>query len=371
VTQDREVYIVAGVAGNKGTVKGEGKIVIPEQTWKVALILPRDRGLIDVVDYRDVQAIAVIMPNEPGVRNVPWESYLATIDAVEALSGYDVFALLPDEAEAAIESNTQPPLAALSGPGAAINEGGVASFSAAASADGNGSIVSYEWDFGDGATGSGESPSHTYANDGNFTVRVTVTDNDGLTDSATTVIAVHNVAPVVPVIPDGNVNVAANFTLSGSFSDPGADSWTLRVNWGDGTTGTQALGGNAFSMLHSYAAAGVYTVTVEVADDDTATTRTLTVRVTDPAPPGLAAAIPLIDQLVARHKIHPCMGALLKAQVRTAQMLIARGKKPAAINVLRGTVHHLDWMVRYRLVKASDVAPLRAVLVEAIRSLGG
>jgi DNA/RNA endonuclease G (NUC1) len=367
---DREVYIVAGVAGDKGTLKNEGKIVIPAQTWKVALLLPRDRGLADVVDYRDVQAIAVIMPNDPGVRNTPWETYETTIDAVEALSGYDLFAALPDEAEAAIESNTQPPLAAVSGPGAALNEGDTASFSAAASVDGNGAIASFAWDFGDGASGEGENATHTYANDGDFTVRVTVTDADGLTDSATVVVHVHNVAPTVPAIPNANVNVAANYTLAGSFTDPGADAWTGRVNWGDGSTSNQALSGNTFSFLHSFAAAGTYTVTVEVADDDEVTTRTLTVTVSDPSP-GLAAAIPLIEQLVAQRKIHGCLGNLLKAEVRTAQMLIARGKKPAAISLLKGMVAELDLMVRYRLVKASDVAPLRTVLVQAIRSLGG
>ena len=41
--QNREVYIIAGVAGNKGTVKNDGTIVIPTHTWKVAVILPRDR----------------------------------------------------------------------------------------------------------------------------------------------------------------------------------------------------------------------------------------------------------------------------------------------------------------------------------------
>jgi len=369
-SQDREVYIVAGVAGSKGTLKNEGKIVIPEQTWKVALILPRDHGLGDVVDYRDVQAIAVIMPNDPGIRDNPWEGYQTTIDAVEALSGYDLFALLPDKAEAAIESNTKPPLASLSGPGAALLEGDTASFSAAASLDPNGTIVSFAWDFGDGSGGSGEVVSHTYPQDGNYTVRVTVTDDDGLTDSATMVVHVHNVAPAVAPIPNAGVEVAANYTLSGSFTDPGADSWTLRVNWGDGSSSTQALAGQSFSLMHSFAAAGSYSVTVEVGDDDEVSTRTLTVSVTDPSP-GLSAAIPLIEQLVAKRKIHPCLGGLLKAEVRAAQMLIARGKKTAAISLLRNMVAELDFMVRFRLVTAADVAPLRTILVQAIRSLSG
>jgi len=102
--QDREIYIIAGVAGNKGTVKSEGLIVIPEATWKVAVIMPRDQGLGNVDDRRDLEVIAVIMPNDPGIRNVNWETYRTTVDAVEALSDYDVLDLLPDDVEIMVES---------------------------------------------------------------------------------------------------------------------------------------------------------------------------------------------------------------------------------------------------------------------------
>ena len=71
-------------------MKNEGKIVIPASTWKVAVIMPRDRGLASVVDYRDLEVIAVDMPNEPGVRNVDWNSYRTTVDTIEAVSGYDL-----------------------------------------------------------------------------------------------------------------------------------------------------------------------------------------------------------------------------------------------------------------------------------------
>lgn len=101
---NREVYIIAGVAGSKGTVKGEGRIVIPASVWKVALILPRDRGLADVDSYDDVEVIAVIMPNDPGVRAVNWTTYQTTVDAVEAVSGYNLLALLPDPLEITVET---------------------------------------------------------------------------------------------------------------------------------------------------------------------------------------------------------------------------------------------------------------------------
>jgi DNA/RNA endonuclease G (NUC1) len=199
--QGREVYIITGPAGNKGTLKDLGRVVIPTSTWKVAVIMPHDLGLADVHDYRDLEVIAVNMPNEPGVRNVDWNTYRTTVDAIEALTGYDLLALLPDDAEEAVESNTQPPFAAIAGPAGAIAEGTSATFDASSSIDPNGSIASYAWDFGDGSTGSGVSVSHTFAQDGAFTVRVTVTDIDGLSDSATFVLNVTNVAPVVATVP--------------------------------------------------------------------------------------------------------------------------------------------------------------------------
>ena len=106
-TQNKEVYIVAGVAGSKGTVKNEGKIVIPANVWKVAVIMPHDQGLANVHAYGDLEVIAVIMPNDSGVRNVDWHRYETTVDAVEALSGYDLLSLLPKNIEAAVESNTK------------------------------------------------------------------------------------------------------------------------------------------------------------------------------------------------------------------------------------------------------------------------
>jgi len=101
---DREVYIVAGVAGSKGSVKDEGLITIPASVWKVALILPRDRGLPHVDSYDDVDVVAVIMPNDPGVFSAPWETFSTTVDAVEAASGYNLLALLSDDVEILVES---------------------------------------------------------------------------------------------------------------------------------------------------------------------------------------------------------------------------------------------------------------------------
>jgi PKD repeat protein len=63
-------------------------------------------------------------------------------------------------------------------------------FDGSASSDPDGSIASYAWDFGDGSTGSGVRPSHTYAAAGTYTARLTVTDNAGATGTTTRQVAV-------------------------------------------------------------------------------------------------------------------------------------------------------------------------------------
>ena len=50
------------------------------------------------------RTIAVIMPNEQGIRSIDWRTYLTTVDEVEQLTGYDFFTNVRDAVENAIEA---------------------------------------------------------------------------------------------------------------------------------------------------------------------------------------------------------------------------------------------------------------------------
>ncbi|MCK5824214.1 MAG: PKD domain-containing protein, partial [Ichthyobacteriaceae bacterium] len=66
--------------------------------------------------------------------------------------------------------------------------------------DTDGSISSRVWDFGDGATSSVQTPTHSYSSAGTYTVKLTVVDNDGASDTEIKTITVTEAEEVVEVI---------------------------------------------------------------------------------------------------------------------------------------------------------------------------
>ncbi|WP_113841502.1 PKD domain-containing protein [Blastococcus sp. TF02A-26] len=148
----------------------------------------------------------------------------------------------------------------------ATPSGATVAFDATGSRDADGSIASYAWTFGDGTSGTGARPAHTYAAPGTYTVGLTVTDNAGATASTSrsvTVTPAGNRAPVPTLLQESNAT-SASFWGDRS-TDP--DGTVVAHHWafGDGTTGTGA------AVTHTYATPGSFDVTLTVTDDRGAT----------------------------------------------------------------------------------------------------
>ncbi|NOJ60758.1 LamG-like jellyroll fold domain-containing protein, partial [Arthrobacter sp. 260] len=152
-------------------------------------------------------------------------------------------------------------------------------FDATGSADPDGTIDSYTWDFGDDQVGSGSTTSHSYAEAGSYEVTLTVTDDDGATDTVTEEVVVEapaNVLPVASFEQDTN-GLTVNVDGTGS-SDTDGTVVSYAWDFGDGITSDVAV------SSHTYAAEGTYEVTLTVTDNDGGT-HTVAETVTVSTPP--------------------------------------------------------------------------------------
>ena len=172
--------------------------------------------------------------------------------------------------------DNQPPVVDAGGP-YDVDEGGSVMVSATGS-DPDEDLLTYAWDLdnnGEFETPGQEVSFPAEALDGpsTRTIRVRATDSGGMTATDEATVTVANVSPqVVEVIgPVDPVQVGTEVSLAGSFTDPcAADTHTALWDWGDETTsaGTIDPSDGSVTGTHTYALAGVYTVTLTVTDDD-------------------------------------------------------------------------------------------------------
>lgn len=138
-------------------------------------------------------------------------------------------------------------------------------FDASSSYDADGSIVSYRWNFGDGATGAGQIVTHTYNRSGLFSITLTVTDNEGKTDSATRSLSLltTNKLPIAEFSFSPSTGIAPLWiTCDGSASsDP--DGRIIEYAWDFGD-GERAWGQVVKKLYHR---AGTFKIRLTVTDN--------------------------------------------------------------------------------------------------------
>ena len=140
----------------------------------------------------------------------------------------------------------------------------------------NMSVNSWEWNFGDGTTGSGATAVKTYTTDGTYTVKLTATNEIGCVFEKTQTIVV-NALPTVTISAD-KTHLCESSDKKVQFTDntTGGTNWTW--DFGDGE---QATGKNP---LHTYSQAGTYAVTLTVTDGNacSATSDALNIAIKNP-----------------------------------------------------------------------------------------
>lgn len=148
------------------------------------------------------------------------------------------------------------------------NEGSPVIFDASLSNDPDEDTLQYRWDFeSDGVWDTNwlnePTATHTWNDDWNGDVTLEVSDGElNSTDTAT--VTISNANPVAEAGNDQTVNEGDTVSFSGSYTDAGTDdTQTIKWDFGDGTTSSDTL-----TPTHIYADNRVYTVTLNVTDDN-------------------------------------------------------------------------------------------------------
>ena len=171
------------------------------------------------------------------------------------------------------------------GPDQVVNLTDVVVLNGSGSYDPDGSIIEWVWYFGDGSPPEyGETVTHVYSAEGNYTATLWVTDNDNLKDSDTAIITVlPELQPPIPVTNGpylGRKNFPVNFTAVGSY-DPDGSIVDLEWDFGDGSPTA-----HGWNVSHTYSSGGNYTVTLTATDNDNLTATNTTLAFIEDETPG-------------------------------------------------------------------------------------
>ena len=127
------------------------------------------------------------------------------------------------------------------------------------SADSDGSVTTYSWDFGDGNTSTQSNPTHNYLSEGTYTVVLTVTDNDGASSSTSQTVTTTSQGEA-PTAQFGSTNNELEVSFTNSSTDSDGDIVSYLWDFGDGGESTET------NPVHLYSTTGSYLVTLTATD---------------------------------------------------------------------------------------------------------
>ncbi|MBO6574695.1 MAG: PKD domain-containing protein [Rhodothermales bacterium] len=156
-----------------------------------------------------------------------------------------------------------------------IDTGAPVTFTGSVNADAT-PVVAASWDFGDGSTADGMTATHSFAQEGMYTVQFAVSNGNGKgMDSRTCMVTVEDPCEDAVITSMTASNMAPDTQTSIRFSanTSGTQPVTYSWNFGDGNTSSSA------NPSHTYDEAGTYTVTLEVTNCGGTVSRTMTITV--------------------------------------------------------------------------------------------
>ncbi len=102
VEEGKELYIIAGVYGEREKIGPDRQITVPTYTWKVIVVLDEPgAGLNNISE--NTRIIAVDVTNRVNTSS-DWENYQVSVDQLEAKTGYDFLNRVPVSIQDVIES---------------------------------------------------------------------------------------------------------------------------------------------------------------------------------------------------------------------------------------------------------------------------
>ncbi len=243
-----------GLPGETIKIKGEG--FTPKKKWNATFddieIVSTDEGKVTSTGKLKTSFAKFKVPE------VDPDEYTVRFIDVDTGNRIDVtFTVDPG----LVESEDTPPIAVIECEETGI-EGELFYFSGRSSADGDGIILYYLWEFGDGFSSNNMNPIHRYGTQGTYKVTLSVKDNDGLTDKTSRTIEIKDQDTGAAFTVTNSMGFAP---LTVQFQDASTsyDEVTLyEWDFGDGYRS------NDRNPSHTYLEPGAYTVRLTITDED-------------------------------------------------------------------------------------------------------
>lgn len=228
---------------------------------------------------------------QPTIKLRPGQTYGGTIGQRDALGTMDKFVI-----NYLYGLNNINPVAKICDFTGPYYEGTELTLDGTCSTDADDKVLFYDWNLGDGncagvpqlATCDLAQPKYAYANDGVYKVGLTVSDGYAI-DPTEQYITIANAAPSFTAPSFSAIDEGGEIKRIVSYEDPGADTWSGTVDYGDGG-GSETLDvtGKLFFLDHTYldnhAPGSPFQLKVTVTDDDVTTTKTSNITVRNVVP---------------------------------------------------------------------------------------